>query len=278
MIDNQIIKLISHKGKLGLVIKAPIPASMKKVVYDGAVAFTADELLCSQCNCKSGSQCSDRVACVHTLARAYLLSRLLAEDLAEHMLLELGSMMTSSASEKDTWSSDQINQMKSSIIDLMKASGKESLAKEAGSMNTLFEVLKAYRTGTQCSNEWKRVHTPPRKDEICPIYNLNFDSPEQKAKSLFHLSSKKKEHNHEFQLFNPDYGRVAQVLNVIGCSPSLMPMVGFKLFGIRCMKEQNNRNRNVEDSANDKKEWNSLLNEEGEKRSMLLHDSAKSNI
>ena len=80
----------------------------------------------------------------------------MAEDLAEHMLLELAAMITSSHVEKDAWSSDQVGHMKTSVIDLMKASsGEESLAKEAGSMNTLFEVLKAYCTGTQRSNEWK---------------------------------------------------------------------------------------------------------------------------
>ena len=68
------------------------------------------------------------------------------------MLLELGSMMTSSATEKNTLSTNQINQLKISIIDLMKASGKESIAKEAGLMTTLFELLKGWRSGTQRSN------------------------------------------------------------------------------------------------------------------------------
>ena len=152
-IDNQVIKLISYKGKLGLIIKAPIPASMKKVVYDGTVVFTADKLLCSRCNCKSGSQCSDRVAGAHTLARAYLLTRLMAKDLAEHMLLGLASMITSCDVEKDNWSSDQNGQIRICVIALMKASREETLANEAGSMNTLFEVLKAYCTQTPRSNK-----------------------------------------------------------------------------------------------------------------------------
>ena len=119
----------------------------------------------------------------------------------------------------------------------MKVSGEESLAKEAGTMITLFDVLKTYCTGTQHRNEWKRVHTPPRKDEICPIYDLDFDSPKQKTKRLFCLSSNKKRHNQEMHLFTPDYVRVTQVLNAIGCNPSLMPMAGFKLLELRCMKD-----------------------------------------
>ena len=75
----------------------------------------------------------------------------MAEDLAEHILLGLASMITSCDAEKDNWSSNQIDQMKTSVIDLMKASGEKPLAKEAGLMKLLFEILKAYRTGTQSS-------------------------------------------------------------------------------------------------------------------------------
>ena len=78
------------------------------------------------------------------------------------------------------------------------------------------------------------------------------------------------------QLFNPYYVRVTQVLNAIGCTPSLMPMVGFKLLDLRCMKDQTNQNRNEDDSANNKKEWKRLLNKEGENRSMLLSDKTAS--
>ena len=103
----------------------------------------------------SGLQNDESVACVHTLARVYKVAQLLAEDLAEHMLLELGSMVTSSATENDTWDINQRNSMKASIITLMKSSGQETTCKEAGSMKTLFDLLQAYCTGTQRSKEWK---------------------------------------------------------------------------------------------------------------------------
>ena len=70
-----------------------------------------------------------RVACVHTLCRAYKVSQLLVEDLAEHMLLQLASMMTSPATESDTWSHQQLSSMKESIITLIKTSGEETLQK-----------------------------------------------------------------------------------------------------------------------------------------------------
>ena len=71
--------------------------------------------------------------------------------------------------------------------------------------------------------------------------------PNRRQKACFTYFKKGK-------LFTPDYGRVTQVLNGIGCSPSLMPMVGFKLLGLRCIKDQNNQNRNADDSVNDEKE------------------------
>ena len=102
---------------------------MKEDVYDGDTVFTKKKVLCSRCGCKSGSQKDEKVACVHTLCRAYKVSQLLVEDLAEHMLLQLASMMTSPATESDTWSQQQLSSMKESIITLIKTSGEETLQK-----------------------------------------------------------------------------------------------------------------------------------------------------
>ena len=159
-IDNKVAKIISYEGELGLHITTPIPASMKHDVYNGDIVFTKNKVLCARCGCKSGSQKDEKVACVHTLCRAYKLSQLLAEDLAEHMLLQLASMMTSPTTEADTWSQQQLSSMKESIVTLMKASGEETIAKCAAPMKTCYEMLRAYCSGTQRSNEWKRVHTP----------------------------------------------------------------------------------------------------------------------
>eukprot|EP00956_Cyclotella_meneghiniana_P043052 scaffold251008_cov83-Cyclotella_meneghiniana.AAC.1 len=52
-------------GSLGLVIKSFVPASMKKEVYRTTVAFSAQDLLAVECNCKSGSKGDDNVTCVH---------------------------------------------------------------------------------------------------------------------------------------------------------------------------------------------------------------------
>ena len=95
---------------------------MKKSVYDGTTVLTKDQLLCSECDCMSGTKDEEARACVHVLPRALMLSVLLVEDLAEHMLFELTSMVTSADIEKDNWGSEQIKSMKNSIFTLMDAS------------------------------------------------------------------------------------------------------------------------------------------------------------
>ena len=49
----------------------------------------------------SGAKDEEARACIHVLPRALMLSVLLAEDLAEHMLFELTAMMTSADIEKE---------------------------------------------------------------------------------------------------------------------------------------------------------------------------------
>ena len=145
--------------------------------------LTKDELLCCDCGCKSGSKGKQKVACVHSLPRAYALSILLAEDLSEHMLLELSSLVTSSDIEQQSgWNDDDIESMKNSLRILMQASGNSSLAEETSSAGTVCEMLQSFRTGTQRQKEWNRVHKPPTDDEQGPIDMLLLDSPEQKAK------------------------------------------------------------------------------------------------
>ena len=55
---------------------------------------------------------------------------LLAEDLAEHMLREFASVVTSSSIETDTWSAEKIASMKQSITTLMESCGSFSLAEK----------------------------------------------------------------------------------------------------------------------------------------------------
>ena len=137
-LDNKKAQLILYGNKVGIQLTTPIPASMKKEVYDGATVLTKDELLCASCGCTSGSEKEEKVACVHTLPRGFLLCLLLAEDLAEHMLLEMSSILTSSLIDQDTWSESQIASMKKSTLILMEASGDSSLVEKTKDSATLF--------------------------------------------------------------------------------------------------------------------------------------------
>ena len=92
-LDNRTAQLFRYKGEAAICIAAPIPASMKKDVYEGETVITKSKLLAACCNCMSGGDKNDAKEktsslCVHGLPRAYLLSILLVEALVEHVLLK----------------------------------------------------------------------------------------------------------------------------------------------------------------------------------------------
>ena len=190
-----------------------------------------------------------------------MLSVLLAEDLAQHMLLELTSMVTSAEVETDNWTANQIASMRSSALILMEASGESSLAKEVSSSKTLHEMLHSYRTGTQKTKEWNRVHKPPKEDEIGSIEDVIFDSPEHKTKMLLNRSSPKAnlDPTEEVEKFAPDYVKIDQVLNAAGIYPSSYGMVGFELLTIRRDKQPCDRDTNAGNIDTARKEWKQLL-------------------
>ncbi len=118
---------------------------MKKEIYDGCVVLTKDELLCCVCDCKSGSKRDQQVACVHSLPQGFLLSILLANNLAKHLFLELSLLLTSSDIEQQScWNSDQIKVMKRSIKTLIKTSGHNSLDDETTNGPTICDAFKTF--------------------------------------------------------------------------------------------------------------------------------------
>ena len=279
-LDNKTAKLILYDGdKVGIEISSPIPASMKKSVYNGTIVLTKDEILATECDCMSGAKNGECRACVHVLPRGFLLSILLAEDLAQHMLLELTSMVTSAEIETDNWTPEQIASMKSSALILMEASGESTLAKEVASAKTLYEMLHSYRTGTQKTKEWNRVHKPPKEDEIGCIEDIIFDSPEHKAKVLLNRSSPKAnlDPTEEVVKFDPDYVKTGNMLNAAGIFPSGYGMVGFELFTMRRDKQPCDRDADAGKMNDAKREWKELVLE-SEKRSTRRSDAQISNL
>ena len=62
---------------------------MKNQLYDVTVAVTNADIVCTQYSCSAGSTGGERVVCVHILPVFYLLSMLLCDGLAQHILIEL---------------------------------------------------------------------------------------------------------------------------------------------------------------------------------------------
>ena len=283
-LDNKIAKLLLYEGKIGIMIETPIPASMKKEKYSGCVVLTKDELLCCECDCKSGSKGDQRVACVHSFPRGFLLSILLAEDLAEHLLLELSSLVTSPDIEQQSgWNSDQINIMKKSITTLIRASGNNSLADMTTNAPTVYDMLQTFRTGTQRQKEWNRPSKPPTEDHKGPIDLMFLDSPEYKSKMKFNIGVSKKNRTDRdagVQTFDPDYIVIDRLLEAAGLSPSRFSPIGFKLFQHRLAKSKaithidGNSEMEVVDAL--KKQWISLM-ETAESRSNNNNQSMLSN-
>lgn len=106
---------------IGLIIKMNVPASMKDQVYETYIAITGNDLLATECSCRSGSKDSDRVVCIHSLPVAYKVTELLYNGLVEHILLEL-ALCTSSLSEK--WTNETTSSVKQSVLMLMEAAGE----------------------------------------------------------------------------------------------------------------------------------------------------------
>jgi len=177
------------------------------------------------------------------------------KDLAEHMLLELSSLVTSSDIEQENgWTNDQIKSMKDSILTLMKSSGNSSLAEESANAGTVCQMLYAFRTGTQQTNEWKRVHHPPSEDEQGPIDRLVLDTPEQQAKLIFNKAVAKKSSDRVEDLapFVPDFIGVDNLMNAAGVSPSRFEQAGFKIFQLRLAKQMTSTNKECDDQAKKK--------------------------
>ena len=53
--------------KIGIIINNHVPASMRDKIYDVEACVTKDELIACRCNCQSGGQGKEKVACVHVL-------------------------------------------------------------------------------------------------------------------------------------------------------------------------------------------------------------------
>jgi hypothetical protein len=125
----------------------------------------------------------------------------------------------------------------------------------------------------------ERVHQPPTEDEIGPVADIIFDSPEQKAKEVFHRSSPKAhlEPNDEVVEFTPDYVQTGIVLNASGFDPSKSDFVGFKLLEHRRHEQPVDYNTLPQQILTAQSDWQMLL-QEAETRSMRQSTQQLANL
>ena len=157
--------IVDMHGTVGIEMKSMIPASMKQRIYETEVAATLKDILCCKCTCQSGSQGEERVVCVHTF-RLYLLSILLHQNLAEHILLELAARIGGGSDvqhtcdqtydvsndrtwmwDLNTWSDEVLKEMTNNVIILMSVAGKSSHS--CNLVQSLPEMLEIFIVGTE---------------------------------------------------------------------------------------------------------------------------------
>ena len=253
-LDNQSASLILHEGSVGIQLNAAIPASMKKQVYECGVVATAKDILCCQCGCQCGSKGKEKQVCVHILPLLFLLTILLFEDLAEHMLLELAACMSSDIWDKSIWSDDDIEWMKRSIITLAEAAGEPVDTHKQ--TDDIEDLLEKFVVGTQRRKTWKqRIKTPPKPSELGPVHKMKMESTAKLASSavkrctdmseqILVEQSDSDDNDQDMEdtvdLFTPDYGRVWSLMEAADCCEGMLEegFAGIKLLSMRSDKDQ----------------------------------------
>jgi hypothetical protein len=252
MFDNtaQIIEL--PNGSIGMAIESRVPASMKDDIYTSTAVFTKDDLLCVECNCKSGSKGEDKVVCVHILPIVYKVTQLLYEDLAEHILDELAANYTSL---KEDWPTETITSLKDSAIILMEAAG-ESVDQREATTSQLEALLEKFVTGTEKTKTWGKARVSPPSEQG-PITKLPLSSSVQEAKELKVKNKKRRRQNEDetdsdncearkshpaFGIANeteatPNYLRTKLMMTAAGASDVKDSKIGWKLLEKRANVE-----------------------------------------
>ena len=145
-----------------------MPASMKKNIYESTIVATSNDLLSCKCTCQCGSRNNERIVCVHNLAALYLLTLLLFEDLAEHLLLEFSACLSGDLWDIDEWSDVIMNELRVSLVALMIASGEP--VDNISDDSSLKYLLENYVVGTEKRKNWKqRIKDPPKPSDLGPI-------------------------------------------------------------------------------------------------------------
>ena len=117
------------------------------------------------------------MTCVHTLVPDFLLTLLLCEGLAEHLLLELSARLTIESVTYDT--DTKIELMDNIRVLIICADGVNHNIGASNNVNNYIELLERFTVGTE-----KRTYIPKGKIDkllICEIRNLPKESATKTA-------------------------------------------------------------------------------------------------
>ena len=202
-------------GKIGIILKHTIAASMKDALYEVNVAFTDDELLSCECDCQAGSKGLDRGVCVHILPNILMLVLLLIDGLAENILIELCHRWNE---HLEIELRDDIESIQKAVFSLITASGgSDNIEKIQGNM-AVTDILNEFRVGTEKA---KRMVAPPRSEELVPLRLMNMTSNSGEIKRKMKWKKQKKTN----PLLNPSLNPTLNAsLNASLNAPANLPL------------------------------------------------------
>lgn len=134
-----------------------------------------------------------------------MITLLLHDDLAEHILMELAARLNGSVHEVreginntedmmldiNTWKEDNICSIKKSILSLIDAASPALTHLDTS--QSIPEILQQFVVGTEKTKTWKeKCKMPPKSSELAPVTDLQFWSTARTAKEKLRIKS---EHN-----------------------------------------------------------------------------------
>ena len=129
------------------------------------------------------------------MARLYLLSILLLENLAEHLILELAVRISDPVEiwkwDMSMWLDDEVKSMEGGIVILVDAAG-ESTSEEDVSSKYLPELLQVlFAVGTEHTKTWKQhIKLCPKPSELGPITVMEFMPTTRRERTAMHRNTK----------------------------------------------------------------------------------------